>query len=161
MQYYTKDFIDEDGQQNKYTVSLSDYNPSEGDPVDEEMYEVILDDNDVEMAGSNPLPEATADFVYDKVCEMLDDDIDSDKIVDFLYSFWPREVVIELKDGRTVRSSSAEYIAGDYVRICDKFGKELSYWDNKEWEEEPIVVMGAIINCIAQDTQIVLKASNG
>lgn len=33
---------------------------------------------------------------------------------------------------------------GQYVRICDKDGNEILYWDAQEWADDPILVMGAI-----------------
>ena len=59
------------------------------------------------------------------------------------------EVIIELDDGCTLRSDSTTMEAGDYVRLCDNDGKEVEYWDHQEWVEEPIAVMGAIINIMA------------
>lgn len=55
------------------------------------------------------------------------------------------EVIVELKNGRTIRSGSTEHQAGDYVRVCDESGEELQYWDYLEWEEDPKLVMGAIL----------------
>lgn len=59
------------------------------------------------------------------------------------------EVVVYLKDGCTVRSSDDEHISGGYVRLCDSGGKELYNWHYTEWEAEPKLVMGAIINAMA------------
>ena len=60
-----------------------------------------------------------------------------------------KEVIIKLEDGCTLRSGSEEYEAGDYVRLCDQEGNEVEYWDHQEWVDDPIVVMGAIINIMA------------
>lgn len=55
------------------------------------------------------------------------------------------EIVVELKDGYTLRSSSETFLAGGYVRLCDPAGKELYYWSYDEWQNDPELVMGAII----------------
>ena len=55
------------------------------------------------------------------------------------------EIKIPVANGCTLRSSSEKFMAGDYVRLCDPKGHELCYWDNVEWNEDPIIVMGAII----------------
>jgi len=59
------------------------------------------------------------------------------------------EIVINLPNGNTLHSSSEEYMAGDYVKICDKNGKEIAYWDKQEWADNPVEVMGAIIRAAA------------
>jgi len=61
-----------------------------------------------------------------------------------------KETIVELKNGCSLRSSDKNYIAGDYVRLCDPTGKEIKYWDHKEWQEEPVLVIGAIISAAAQ-----------
>lgn len=61
------------------------------------------------------------------------------------------EVIVELADGWTIRSGSSNpnYTCGQYVRICRPDGNEYLYEDWAEWQEEPILVMGAIINAAA------------
>lgn len=59
------------------------------------------------------------------------------------------EVIIELKDGYTLRSSSETRTAGDYVRLVDKYGHEVLYWHYDEWRDEPILTMGAIVCAMA------------
>lgn len=61
------------------------------------------------------------------------------------------EVVVELADGHTLRSgcSTLDFTSGEWVRLCDPEGNELLYWHNDEWETDPILVMGAIINAAA------------
>lgn len=61
------------------------------------------------------------------------------------------EVVVKLADGHTLRSGSTNdaFISGEWVRLCDPKGKELLYWHNDEWKEDPILVVGAIINAAA------------
>jgi hypothetical protein len=56
------------------------------------------------------------------------------------------EIVVKLANGCTLRSGSEEFMAGDYVRIVDPSGEEIAYWDHAEWQEDPVVVMGAIMN---------------
>lgn len=76
--------------------------------------------------------------------------------VQCLIDFDTDERVVQLANGRTLRSGSKTHEAGDYVRLCDKTGKELAYWDHKEWQEDPIVVMGAILNStdLAEDENL-------
>lgn len=61
------------------------------------------------------------------------------------------EVVVKLADGCSLRSGSASsaFTSGEYVRLCDKRGREILYWDHEEWQNDPVLVMGAIINSAA------------
>jgi hypothetical protein len=59
------------------------------------------------------------------------------------------EVVVELRDGCSLRSGSDSHTSGDYVKVCDAGGEEIGYWIHTEWEEDPVGVMGAIINMAA------------
>ena len=65
------------------------------------------------------------------------------------------EVVVKLADGWTLRSGvyhpedPEALTSGDYVRLCDPYGKEILYWDQEEWTNDPTLVMGAIINSAA------------
>ncbi len=64
------------------------------------------------------------------------------------------EVVIDLRDGCTLRSgvykvNEPNLISGEYVRLCDADGKEILYWDQDEWRDDPALVMGAIMNAAA------------
>lgn len=54
-----------------------------------------------------------------------------------------------LDNGNKIVSTSETYLAGDYVRVVRKDGVEIGYWDNVEWQEDPIQVMGAILRCAA------------
>lgn len=61
------------------------------------------------------------------------------------------EVVVQLSNGCSIRSGVYEpgpdsLTCGEYVRVCDPNGEEAVYWDSAEWEEDPVLVMGAIIN---------------
>ena len=58
------------------------------------------------------------------------------------------EVVVNLGDGYSIRSGSSlkGYTSGEYVRICDKNNEELIYWSYDEWRDDPILVVGAILN---------------
>jgi hypothetical protein len=58
------------------------------------------------------------------------------------------ETVLVLDNGVEIRSGSETRQAGDYVAVV-KDGVELGYWDNAEWEDEPVTVMGAILRCAA------------
>lgn len=67
------------------------------------------------------------------------------------------EVVVTLMSGWTLRSGIYDLehvnddapVSGEYVRLVDPTGKEILYWDNSEWEADPTLVMGAIINTAA------------
>lgn len=59
------------------------------------------------------------------------------------------EVVVELMDGWTLRSSATDRLSGDYVRLVDDRGNEYAMWEHTEWAEDPVLVMGAIINAAA------------
>ena len=62
------------------------------------------------------------------------------------------EVIVKLADGWTLRSgltSKGWYESvrcGEYVRLCRPNGTEYMYWDKAEWHDDPVLVMGAIIN---------------
>ena len=63
------------------------------------------------------------------------------------------EVVVKLSDGWSLRSGIEEgdgdFVSGSYVRLCRPDGSEAAYWDKAEWVEDPVLVMGAIINSAA------------
>lgn len=59
------------------------------------------------------------------------------------------EVVVKLADGWTLRSGAKHFTSGEYVRLVDPEGSESLYWDHAEWQEDPVLVMGAIINSAA------------
>ena len=61
------------------------------------------------------------------------------------------EVVVQLADGCTLRSGCPNEgrESGEYVRLCDADGDEVMYWHHDEWRDDPILVMGAIINSAA------------
>ncbi len=59
------------------------------------------------------------------------------------------EVVVTLADGWTLRSGDDHFISGGYVRLCRPDGSEYMQWDSTEWEADPVLVMGAIINSAA------------
>lgn len=59
------------------------------------------------------------------------------------------EIVVPVAAGCTLRSASDTFLSGEYVRLCDGEGNELLYWDHTEWQEDPVLVMGAILNAAA------------
>lgn len=61
------------------------------------------------------------------------------------------EVVVELADGWTLRSGCEHVllVSGEWVRLCRPDGSEYAYWHNDEWEKDPVLVMGAILNSAA------------
>lgn len=56
------------------------------------------------------------------------------------------EVVLELANGYTIRSAAEDLWAGEYVRVVAPNGDEVLYWHYNEWQEDPILVMGAFLN---------------
>lgn len=56
------------------------------------------------------------------------------------------EVVLQLVNGCSLRSGGEVRTSGEYVRLCDPAGAELLYWDAAEWQADPALVMGAILN---------------
>ena len=85
-------------------------------------------------------------------CQDADED-DEETMSQGIEEFVNREgeVVIKLNDGWTLRSGShtEPFASGEWVRLCDPTGKEKIYWHNDEWQDDPILVMGAIINAAA------------
>ena len=85
---------------------------------------------------------------YSEGC--MDDDGD---LIHTITEDWPNygapekdvRLILPLLNGFTIRSNSEDYLAGDYVQICDATGAEVAYWNHEEWREDPIVVMGAIL----------------
>ena len=68
--------------------------------------------------------------------------------------------VLVLDNGNKIVTASEARMAGDFVRILDKDDRELAYWDNEEWKDDPITVMGAILRCAAgQDLSGLLNHS--
>ncbi|MDT0618466.1 hypothetical protein RM531_08250 [Salinisphaera sp. P385] len=65
------------------------------------------------------------------------------------------EVSVALADGWSLRSGvykpddSDALTSGEYVRLCRPDGSEYQYWDQSEWQEDPGLVMGAIMNAAA------------
>ena len=57
------------------------------------------------------------------------------------------ELELHLKNGTTICSWSSDFQAGDYVRVIDRDGNEVGYWNSTEWKEDPEHVMGAILRC--------------
>lgn len=54
---------------------------------------------------------------------------------------------------------SAETQACEYVRTVDALGREIAYWDQAEWQEDPATVMGAIIGSLVRGKPFTLKPS--
>lgn len=53
--------------------------------------------------------------------------------------------LLVLDNGNRILSFGNRRKAGEDVHILDANGKNLQSWSNKEWEEEPELVMGAIL----------------
>lgn len=58
-----------------------------------------------------------------------------------------RECVIQLANGNTIRTDTYDDNpdGSSYVRVCAPDGREIAYWTYTEWEEDPQLVMGAIL----------------
>jgi len=73
------------------------------------------------------------------------------------------ELIITLKDGCTLRvghdEDSGRY--GQYVRVCEPDGKEVQYWHHNEWQEDPILVMGALMCTAAGSRLQIVEGSRG
>lgn len=71
------------------------------------------------------------------------------------------EVVVRLIDGWTLRSgcTNEDLVAGEYVRLCTPVGEEYLYWHYDEWADDPVVVMGAIMNAAGGFRPLELRLS--
>lgn len=49
----------------------------------------------------------------------------------------------------------------DYVRVCDPLGREVAYWVSDEWEQDPQLVMGAILGALARGRSLTFGPSAG
>lgn len=56
------------------------------------------------------------------------------------------ECIIPLLEGGSIRTPAFPEEC-DYVRVCNDDAEEVGYWTWEEWQEDPQVVMGAIIGC--------------
>ena len=71
------------------------------------------------------------------------------------------EIIIPLPNGGTIRCGEGEVSEwGGYLRICDKKGNEIVYWDKKEWEEDPECVIGAVFSCAVTPIKELLSSLN-
>jgi hypothetical protein len=41
-----------------------------------------------------------------------------------------------------------------YVRVCDPLGREIVYWDEEEWRQDPAGVMGAIVGALNRGSDV-------
>ena len=58
------------------------------------------------------------------------------------------ELVCKLANGWSIRiGPGGTWAWGAYVRVCTEKGNEVLYYDQKEWEEEPEQVIGALFSC--------------
>ena len=60
----------------------------------------------------------------------------------------PREEVQIVADTGVTIAAPAYPCDCYYVRLLDDQGREVGYWDNAEWQDDPQLVMGAIIGAI-------------
>ncbi len=66
----------------------------------------------------------------------------------------PGSVVLKLADGWELRSGICDHglaavTCGEWVSLHEPGGREYAYWDQSEWQAEPVLVMGAIISSAA------------
>ena len=61
------------------------------------------------------------------------------------------DLKLELTNGRTIVCDSVEDNPDgvSFIKVLGADGKEIAYWTADEWEEEPILVMGAIMGALA------------
>lgn len=58
------------------------------------------------------------------------------------------EVVLTQENGMQLVADGEDRTGTSYVRICDRQGFEVAYWNEDEWREAPAEVMGAIIGAL-------------
>ena len=62
--------------------------------------------------------------------------------------------ILKLTNGVTVVCGAVEdetdCVAGSYVAVYNRDGREIGYWHNDEWRDDPILVMGAALCCAAR-----------
>lgn len=61
----------------------------------------------------------------------------------------PNDFGVTLADGCQINSgadlSTPGNNLGEFIQINNQYGEEIAYWDNSEWQEDPVLVMGAIM----------------
>lgn len=67
-----------------------------------------------------------------------------------------QEVALVAHTGFQLRYSATDEEC-DYVRVCDPLGRELMYWNQDEWRDDPAVVMGAILGALVRGEPEVVK----
>lgn len=60
-----------------------------------------------------------------------------------------REAMVVAHNGFQLRYSDETEMC-EYVRVCDPLGREIAYWDNQEWAEDPQLVMGAMLGALVR-----------
>jgi hypothetical protein len=67
----------------------------------------------------------------------------------------PQTVTVVLADGWELRSGIYDHdspdarTCGEWVSLHTAEGREYAYWDQSEWQTDPALVMGAIVNAAA------------
>jgi hypothetical protein len=59
--------------------------------------------------------------------------------------------------GFELRYSADEHEDVTYVRVCDPLGREVAYWSDDEWKEDPRLVMGAILGALTRGKAAVIE----
>ncbi len=67
-----------------------------------------------------------------------------------------QEVALVAHTGFQLRYSATDEEC-DYVRVCDPLGRELMYWHQDEWRDDPAVVMGAILGALVRGAPELVK----
>ena len=61
------------------------------------------------------------------------------------------EIEIKLLNGVTLCTGpDGNFAAGAYISVMSPDGNEVGYWDAGEWQDDPVMVMGAILLCAKQ-----------
>lgn len=78
------------------------------------------------------------------------DDFELRHIKDNQYDDYGLEHATVAHTGFELRYSSEGEVV-DYIRVCDPLGREIGYWTAEEWQEDPQVVMTAILCAVTRN----------
>jgi hypothetical protein len=67
------------------------------------------------------------------------------------------ELAIPLPNGGTLCCQHDNDLFGESVHIRDADGNEILMWSYTEWEEDPVLVMGAIFGAALRPIDVLLK----
>lgn len=83
------------------------------------------------------------------------DEFERKHLEDAKHLTYGNEVALRAHTGFELRYA-ADTAVCDYVRTVDPLGREIAYWTADEWEEDPEVVMGAILGSLVRGRPIEL-----